>query len=290
MDRILLSKKPVISTMGKPESREEHKAVNRVYLPEYDQLQLLMTRPIRESAKVVFISGYVRDIWVDIFKEKRIPFPDDSKVKVILHGVDTDAFKPATNKPVEPFVIGSVGAFREIYRLATLFRMSQLISLEHNLLIVGSMNAEAKNVFDSAMQDPQLKARTTYIPWVAADRLPEYYHKMHCLFHPVDYEGCGIVVAEALACGVPVVVPAHGAPKEFVLPGGGIAVNTVQFIYDDLFCELMAQAVVNISQQWDSYSKGARQQAVNLVSITSTMDNYLDFMGLPRYANANLHD
>jgi len=101
----------------------------------------------------------------------------------------------------------------------------------------------------------------------------------------VDYEGLGIVVAEALACGVPVVVPAHGAPKEFVLPEGGIAVGTEQFHYNGDFCRRMADAVGRIRENWSNYSRGARRQAEQCIALGNTVDEYLDFMGLPQYAD-----
>lgn len=286
VDKILRSGKPVITTMGKPESPDEHKAVGRNYFPEYEQLELQMARVIMKSDKVVFISHYVKDIWKKIFQIRGFSFPSEQNVRVIHHGVDTNLFSPAKEPPKTPFVLGSVGALREKFRLVTLFSVSRLLEFEHRLLIVGSMNAESKDIFDKAMQNTELLSRTTYIPWVDAEALPDYYRQMHCLFHPVDYEGLGIVIAEALACGVPVVVPAHGAPKEFILPAGGIAVETKQFTYDEIFSNRMAKAVTYIYKHWDDFAKGARKQAINKISIDKIMDAYLDFMELPRYAGS----
>jgi len=284
-DVILGSGKPTVTTMGKPESRAEHSAVGREYVPAYEKQEEDMARIIMESGKVVFISNYVKDIWRNIFISRGLSFPSESCVRVIRHGVDINLFFPPHEPPDLPFVLGSVGNLRERFRLATLFAVSRLLNFDHRILIVGSMSIECREEFEKGMQDSIISARVTYVPWVDAESLPDYYRRIHCLFHPVDYEGLGIVVAEALACGVPVVVPAHGAPKEFVLPEGGIAVGTEQFHYNGDFCRRMADAVGRIRVNWSIYSRGARRQAEQYIALGNTVDEYLDFMGLPRYAD-----
>jgi glycosyltransferase involved in cell wall biosynthesis len=282
--KVLASKKPLVATMGKPESREEHQAVNRVYSEECDLLTGRMLEVIQSSPKVVFISHYVKDIWEKVFAQNKVPFLPEDRWRVIHHGVDVDWFCPDATRgfaPPGPFVIGLVGFQRNRFRLETLFRVSQQLPFEHKLLLVGKLNEECESVMRHFIADSQLKARIVHVPWVDADNLPRYYNKMHCLFHPVDYEGFGLVVAEALACGTPVVVPAHGAPKEYILPGAGVAVDTRQFVYDDEYCVRMAEGVCLVREDWLGHSTRARESAVSLLSIRNVMNSYLTFMGLP---------
>ena len=282
MNKILGSGKPIITTMGKPESRKEWKAVGGVYLPIFERHELTMADAIMRSPKVVFISHYVRDIWKQIFQERSLEFPESGKVRVIHHGVDTDRFSPRERDSNTPFVVGLVGSIRDKYRLRTLFSTSRNLKFDHRLLIVGRLGSRCKDEFKLAMEDRALREKITYVPWVDHRKLPDIYGKMHCLFHPVDYEGFGIVVAEALACGVPVVVPAYGAPKEYLLPHGGIAVETEQFSYGDEFSERMAEAIGRVRENWLHFSLGARESAVRNVSIIKVVDSYLDFMCMPR--------
>jgi len=283
---ILESGKPVITTMGKPESRKELRAVGRDYLPEYEVHELFMADAINRSPKIVFISQYVSEIWKEIFRARRFPFPDPQRARVIHHGVDVERFSPSKTVVQSPFVVGLAGAIRDKFRLATFFSASRLLAFDHRLLIVGSMTPECKDEYEREMRDPRLRAITTYIPWVDQNDLPAVYRRMHCLFHPVDYEGFGIVVAEALACGVPVVVPSHGAPKEYVPPHGGVVVETEQFTYDEEFSERMAGGITKVREKWSEFSMGARETAQRNLSIVGAVDAYLDFMDMPRFMAA----
>jgi glycosyltransferase involved in cell wall biosynthesis len=271
--------------MGKPESREECEAVNVKYLPEFEQQELLMTRAIMKSPKVVFISKYVKEFWRDIFRLRGLSFPLEDNVKVIYHGLNVDWFIPSQKPLNTPFVLGSTGSLRGRFRLATLFATSRLLEFDHRLLIVGSMDSECKEEYEKAMVDPAMAARTKYISWVDIKLLPDYYRQMHCLFHPRFGEPFGIVLAEALACGVPVVVPAYGGPKEFVAPDCGIAVECERWKWDNEFCRQMASAVNEIRNNHANFAEAARKRAVEYLSIEKTVDEYLDFMELSRWIN-----
>jgi glycosyltransferase involved in cell wall biosynthesis len=286
MEKIIQSGKPFVVTMGKPESEQEQQAVGGQYTTAHQKQKELMADTITRSERVVFISNYVRDIWEKYFDSQKPGFPKEDRIRVIYHGLDTNHFRPAMTPPEDTsktgFVIGMAGAIRDVYRLRTLFGTSALLEFEHRLLIIGSMSNACKEFFDEVMQDKEIASKTVYQPWVNPANLVGWYRQMNCLFHPVDYEGCGIVVGEALSCGVPVVVPAHGAPKEY-LGAGGIAVQTKQFHYDDEFCHRMAEGIIKVRENWSYFSMQARQSAVENLSIEKSMNSYLDFMGLPKY-------
>ncbi len=278
---ILNRVKPVLAVMGQPYVQEHCAGMGIPYLPKYEVQQLRMLDSICKAPKVVFISGYVRALWAETFSKRGLPFPEKKSI-ISYHGVDINHFHPPQERPHKPFVLGSAGALRADFRLATLFQTSRLLDFEHQLLIVGSLDTACQHEFAKAMADPVLKARTTYVPWVDAAALPQYYEKMHCLFHPLWADACPSVVAEALACGVPVVVPEFGGPAEFVLPEGGVAITGKRWDYGEDFCRRMAHAVTQVRDNWENFSLGARKQAEQHLSLEKMTDAYLDHMELPR--------
>jgi glycosyltransferase involved in cell wall biosynthesis len=280
--QLLEDKRPSVHTLGQP---YEPALLRALGIDKSAEQQVTFRRGfsiLASGRKIVFISKHVRRVWQRFAEEQKMPWPDAAQVRVIHHALDLDEFRPSSRPPSTPFVIGSVGALRFPFRLAILFEVSRRLRFDHRILVVGSMDDDCKRVMSDAMRDPPLAARISYAPWVDSEALPPLYHQMHCLFHPVSGEGCGIVVTEALACGVPVVVPAYGGPSEYVLPDGGIAVQARPYQYDDEFCELMADAVTRIRASYDVFARGARRQAELHLSIASSVDKYLDMLELPR--------
>jgi glycosyltransferase involved in cell wall biosynthesis len=57
------------------------------------------------------------------------------------------------------------------------------------------------------------------------ERLPCLYTSCDCYVHPYRAEGYGLPIAEAMACGIPVIVTGGGACLDFVEPDGGYFVK-----------------------------------------------------------------
>ncbi len=280
--QLLADRRPSVHTLGQTFEPAHLQALG---IDRAAEQQLILNRGfsiLASGRKIVFISKHVRGIWQRLAEEQNMPWPDASRVRVIYHALDLNEFRPPSHPPSGPFVIGSAGALRFPFRLATLFQVSGRLRFDHRILLVGSMDDDCKRIMSEAMKDPDLAARTSYVPWVDSEALPPLYQRMHCLFHPVSGEPCGIVVTEALACGVPVVMPAYGGPSEFVLPEGGIAIQAKPYHHDDEFCDRMADAVTKIRENHDAFARGARRQAELHLSITASVDEYLDMLDLPR--------
>jgi glycosyltransferase involved in cell wall biosynthesis len=278
-DKVLRSGKPAVATMGQPTVKAWCDRMGYPYLPVYLEHENLMYSVIDRSPRVVFISDYVKGVWEQVFRQRDRSFPRE-KATVIHHGIDCEAFRPRNGGQRDgTFVLGTVGAMRCRFRLATVFFTSRKLDFPHRLLIVGSLDDECREELAKAMNDRLLGPRTTYVPWVKSSELPQYYHQMDCLFHPVWADALAIVVLEALACGVPVVCPNYGGPAELIVPGGGVAVTGEPWNYDDSFCERMAEAVRKVRGDRTAFSLAARL-AAQKNDIARTADAYLRFMNL----------
>ncbi len=63
---------------------------------------------------------------------------------------------------------------------------------------------------------------------IAEEAMPGLYTACHCLVHPCRGEAYGLTIAEAMACGLPVVVPDRGAARDFTDPSTAFLVPSRQ--------------------------------------------------------------
>ncbi|HET7275508.1 MAG TPA: glycosyltransferase family 4 protein [Longimicrobiaceae bacterium] len=68
-----------------------------------------------------------------------------------------------------------------------------------------------------------------YIPDdLPVESLRDLYHSCDCLVHPYRGEGFGLPIAEAMACGLPVIVPEEGGASDFCTPETAVLIPTMR--------------------------------------------------------------
>ena len=95
------------------------------------------------------------------------------------------------------------------------------------------------------------------------DEAPDIYRAHHILLHPKYMDPCPTVVAEALACGLPVVASRSGGIPEMVDTGCAELID-VPVSWDTLHTpsgRRLAQAVQEIIRRLGQYSRSARRRA-----------------------------
>lgn len=82
--------------------------------------------------------------------------------------------------------------------------------------------------YDRFIRELQANGRMPEIEYIDAELTPEemrdLYHACDCLVHPFRGEGFGLPVAEAMACGLPVIVPERGGASDFCTPDTAILI------------------------------------------------------------------
>jgi glycosyltransferase involved in cell wall biosynthesis len=150
-----------------------------------------------------------------------------STVHIIPLGVDEQEFKPGvapapwlramTQERFCFFYNGGITLRKGVDILINAY-LSEFRRDENVCLVIKGSNAYKK---DLAMKVAELAARTDiarilYLTEdVAPQDLPSLYAACDCYVHPCRAEGYGLPVAEAMACGKPVIVTGAGACRDF---------------------------------------------------------------------------
>lgn len=159
---------------------------------------------------------------------------------LVSNGLDLDYFKPIDKRPDRKFTVGFAGDTREaagIYKGWPIYQ-------------------EAVNKLGSLVEQFNVGKGVNQIP---VDRMVEdFYHKIDCLVLLSINEGCSNVIAEALACGLPVICTKVGYH--------GHTLDGRQNIFVERNVEQVIEAIKKISQDKEM-CKSMGIEARNFASI-----------------------
>jgi glycosyltransferase involved in cell wall biosynthesis len=192
----------------------------------YDRIYVAASVPVYAHLADAFISvaKFVKD---DMLKVARI---DPNKIFPIYNGIDPKKFyfiddaerlqavKAKYNLPDKYIMwVGQIGTRKNIQRLLQSFAQIAR-EFPHDLVIAGEQRKlqGGKQALAEIKQIEQLGLghRIRFLGWVGHDDLPAIYRMADLFSFPSIYEGFGIPLIEAMACGCPVVSANLGAPPE----------------------------------------------------------------------------
>lgn len=151
---------------------------------------------------------------------------DPKRVDVVPNGVDHDRFHPGLRRHPpgggEDFTVLFVGHLHPRKGPATLAEAIPRIRADRptRFVFAGPDRGEADRI-RQITADAGVADRTEILGMVPADDLPRLYGSADVMVFPTVWgtEGFGLVAAEAMACGTPVVASRVGAIPEVVLDG-----------------------------------------------------------------------
>ena len=113
--------------------------------------------------------------------------------------------------------VGTVQPRKNVANILRAFdRLKQRISIPHQLIVIGKLGwgyEEALSVRDESRARDEIRL----LHYVPKGHLVSFYNAAEALVWPSYYEGIGLPLLEAMACGTPVITSDRGSMKE--IPG-----------------------------------------------------------------------
>ncbi|MBK35703.1 MAG: hypothetical protein CME26_09275 [Gemmatimonadetes bacterium] len=189
---------------------------------EFGRIPTAWVDPLQTQVDEVWVpSEYARRCYVD-------SGIDEDRVAVVPNGVDVMRFRPEA-KPVD---LPTEKSFKFLFVGGTIYRKGIDILLETYrrtftaeddvCLVVKGMGDEsfykgqtAGDLIRKIQADPAAPEVLYLAEEMSDDEIAGLYTACDCLVHPYRGEGFGMPVAEAMSCGLPVVVTEGGATDDF---------------------------------------------------------------------------
>jgi glycosyltransferase involved in cell wall biosynthesis len=201
------------------------------HFPWYDQLYFGGWVPFycRHADAFISVANAVKDDAVKYVKA------DPDKVFVVYNGIDPTQFSFIDDRErlqavrakyglPEKYIlwVGQIESRKNIKRLLRAFAQ---ISKEtpHSLVIAGAERWKAKDELREVTA-LGIEDRLKFLGWVSHADLPAIYRMADLFAFPSLYEGFGIPIIEAMACGCPVLTATTCSPPELV-DGSGVLVD-----------------------------------------------------------------
>jgi len=164
---------------------------------------------------------------------------DEQKITVIPPGVDTDRFRPPDDRKAlrkelglsEGPLVFALGRLDRRKGFDLYFRAAARVKEELGngsdvqfVLSAGAGKKDAREIDERNRLQELLKSLSIadsviWLPILQEDETPRYYGAADVFVLPSRYELFGIVMLEAMACGVPVVATKFGGPPDVITDG-----------------------------------------------------------------------
>jgi len=178
--------------------------------PELRQyLERVVPRSVAHADHILADSVSTHDDLIELYHAP------SEKISVLYSGVN-DTFRPITDETAlrqvrvkyrlgsEPFIL-AVGTLQPRKNFARLIQaLAQLPDREVKLVLAGGRGWLYESIF-AEVERLQLQTRVVFPGFVEDADLPALYSAARVLAYPSLYEGFGLPILEAMACGTPVV-------------------------------------------------------------------------------------
>ncbi len=156
-------------------------------------------------------------------------FPDRGYEGVVYNGIDVDSFPFSDDKDDFLLFLGRVSLEK-----GTHLAIQAAQALGRRLIIAGKVDRADQQYYETLVAPLLDDPRVTFFGEADATQKRQLFARARCLLQPVTWpEPFGLVMAEAMACGTPVVAFRQGSVPEVVSHGEtGYVVDTLDEMID----------------------------------------------------------
>lgn len=233
---------------------------------------IVVPQSIRKAQKIIAVSRATKKDLVELFK---VP---ENKIEVIYEGVDLEKFKPRENNEIihvfgvdKPYLLflGTLEPRKNLVRLIQAFSNSLELANSYQLVIAGRKGWYYDQIFEE-VKKRSLQNQVLFTGYISEDEKIKIMQGASAFIFPSLYEGFGLPVLEAMACGTPV-----ACSSNFSLPevGGQAAVY-----FDAEDTASIAKALENIFNDPGCFRDKGLERAKNFSwskAVEETYKNYL---------------
>jgi len=203
---------------------------------------------------------------------------------ILYNPVDVHHFSPASRKDPSQQLILLTIANRVFYRME-----SALLTLTHvrkahpqTKMMIPGMNPKdpeqksLQETIERLIRRLNLGHSAIFLPPYTQQEAPAIFNRAHILVHTTYNDACPNLVAEAMACGLPVAYSASGGVPELVGDDAGIGVPE-KLDWEKIHPpdpQLLAQAILKIASSWVSYSQAARRRAEGFFALDKFVSSH----------------
>lgn len=144
------------------------------------------------------------------------------KITPIYLGTDDKKFYPLKKRNNKKFTIGYIGGLGKRKNVEIILRIAKETEKENILFKIAGKGPELKKLLE-LKKKLNLK-NIEFVGFVPENKINAFYNSLNLFIFPSFYEGFGLPVLEAMACGIPVITSNRSSLPE-VVGNAGILIN-----------------------------------------------------------------
>ncbi len=187
-------------------------------------------------------------------------------ISVIHNFAETGKFEISKSHEDQRINIGFLGGLSNTNKGLDVLLKSIFLIKDRNILLHIGGNGTLLNSYKEMAKALGLESNCIFYGEILRNNIRDFYSKLDIFVLPSRYETFGIVLIEAMSCGVPVISTKCGGPQEIVTKETGMLI-------DKNSPEDLAHAITSMTENIGSYDrKSIRQYAIDTFGTSRFID------------------